>query len=103
MSVSLFLCKYFWDVERYLIQKALWILKKNHCLTTTIFSHLQEAFAVLGFSPDEKLALYKCTAAVLYFGEMKFKQRPREEQAEADGTSGMCMGLACGLVVDFKS
>lgn len=34
------------------------------------------------------MSLYKCTCAVLYFGEMKFKQRPREEQAEADGTAG---------------
>jgi len=35
------------------------------------------------------MSLYRCTAAVLHFGEMKFKQRPREEQAEADGTAGM--------------
>ena len=49
---------------------------------------LQEAFTVLGFNEEEKLSLYKCTAAVLHYGEMKFKQRPREEQAEADGTSG---------------
>jgi len=34
------------------------------------------------------MSLYRCTAAVLHFGEMKFKQRPREEQAEADGTAG---------------
>ena len=43
---------------------------------------------VLGFEESEKMALYKCTGAVLHFGEMKFKQRPREEQAEADGTQG---------------
>jgi len=35
------------------------------------------------------MALYRCTIAVLHFGEMKFKQRPREEQAEADGTGGL--------------
>ena len=34
------------------------------------------------------MALYKITCAVIWFGELKFKQRPREEQAEADGTSG---------------
>jgi len=34
------------------------------------------------------MSLYRCTCAVLYFGETKFKQRPREEQAEADGTAG---------------
>ena len=49
---------------------------------------LQSSFAVLGISEEEKWPLYKCTCAVLFFGEMKFKQRPREEQAEADGTSG---------------
>ena len=49
---------------------------------------IQKSFAVLGFEEHEKMSLYKCTAAVLHFGEMKFKQRPREEQAEADGTGG---------------
>ncbi len=39
------------------------------------------------------MALYKCTAAILHFGEMRFKQRPREEQAEADGTGGEWAGL----------
>jgi len=48
----------------------------------------QKSFAVLGFEDTEKMSLYRCTAAVLHFGEMKFKQRPREEQAEADGTAG---------------
>ena len=43
---------------------------------------------MLGFEENsEKMALYKVTAAVMHFGEMKFKQRPREEQAEADGTA----------------
>ena len=55
--------------------------------TNIVFAILQEAFAVLGFTDDEKMALYKCTSAVMQFGDMKFKQRPREEQAEADGTA----------------
>ena len=41
----------------------------------------------LGFTFEEKFSLYKGTCAVLHMGEMKFKQRPREEQAEADGTA----------------
>ena len=41
----------------------------------------------MGFTDDEKMAMYKCTSAVMQFGDMKFKQRPREEQAEADGTA----------------
>lgn len=40
----------------------------------------------MGFSQEEKDNIYKITAAVMHFGEMKFKQRPREEQAESDGT-----------------
>jgi len=51
----------------------------------------QESFAVLGFDEPEKMALYRCTAATIHFGEMKFKQRPREEQAEADGIAGLCV------------
>jgi len=47
---------------------------------------VEESFVVLGIEDSEKIPLYKCTAAVMHFGEMKFKQRPREEQAEADGT-----------------
>ena len=41
---------------------------------------------VLGFEPEEKLNIYKVAAAVMHLGTMKFKQRGREEQAEADGT-----------------
>ena len=40
-----------------------------------------------GLGEDEP-ALYRRTTAVLHFGEAKFKQRPREEQAEADGSAG---------------
>ncbi|UYV66622.1 unc-54 [Cordylochernes scorpioides] len=43
-------------------------------------------FDVLGFTDEEKNNIYKITASVMHFGELKFKQRPREEQAEADGT-----------------
>jgi len=43
---------------------------------------------VLGFTQDEKNSMYKCTSAVIHFGEMKWKQNPREEQAEAEGTGG---------------
>ena len=42
----------------------------------------------LGFNDDEKYGMYKGTASILQMGEMKFKQRPREEQADADGMEG---------------
>ncbi|XP_033213889.1 myosin heavy chain, muscle isoform X10 [Belonocnema kinseyi] len=45
-----------------------------------------QAFDVLGFTQEEKNDIYKITATVMHMGGMKFKQRGREEQAEADGT-----------------
>ncbi|XP_050101329.1 myosin heavy chain, muscle isoform X18 [Anopheles aquasalis] len=45
-----------------------------------------EAFNVLGFTQEEKDNIYKITAAVMHMGRMQFKQKGREEQAEADGT-----------------
>uniref|UniRef100_A0A452SLC9 Myosin heavy chain 4 n=1 Tax=Ursus americanus TaxID=9643 RepID=A0A452SLC9_URSAM len=44
------------------------------------------AVDILGFSTDEKAAIYKLTGAVMHYGNMKFKQKQREEQAEPDGT-----------------
>uniref|UniRef100_A0A3Q3X002 Myosin, heavy chain b n=1 Tax=Mola mola TaxID=94237 RepID=A0A3Q3X002_MOLML len=44
------------------------------------------AIDILGFTSDEKLGIYKLTGAVMHHGNMKFKQKPREEQAEPDGT-----------------
>ncbi|NWW82076.1 MYH1B protein, partial [Climacteris rufus] len=47
---------------------------------------LQSAIDILGFSADEKTAIYKLTGAVMHYGNLKFKQKQREEQAEPDGT-----------------
>ncbi|GCB67390.1 hypothetical protein scyTo_0008047 [Scyliorhinus torazame] len=44
------------------------------------------AIDILGFTNDEKWGIYKFTGAVMHFGNMKFKQKQREEQAEPDGT-----------------
>ncbi|XP_038606693.1 myosin-4-like isoform X8 [Tachyglossus aculeatus] len=44
------------------------------------------AIDILGFSADEKVSIYKLTGAVMHYGNMKFKQKQREEQAEPDGT-----------------
>ncbi|EDS44958.1 myosin heavy chain [Culex quinquefasciatus] len=52
----------------------------EECLLT------DEAFNILGFTQEEKDNIYKITAAVMHMGGMKFKQKGREEQAEADGT-----------------
>nr|XP_023699012.1 myosin heavy chain, fast skeletal muscle-like [Paramormyrops kingsleyae] len=44
------------------------------------------AIDILGFSAEEKIGIYKLTGAVMHHGNMKFKQKQREEQAEPDGT-----------------
>ena len=43
---------------------------------------------ILGFTNEEKMSIYKLTGAVMHYGNMKFKQKQREEQAEPDGTEG---------------
>ncbi|XP_044728587.1 myosin heavy chain, muscle isoform X10 [Chrysoperla carnea] len=60
-----------------------------------------QAFDILGFTKQEKDDIYKITAAVMHMGSMKFKQRGREEQAEADGTEdgekvAQLLGVDCG-------
>ncbi|TKC39328.1 hypothetical protein EI555_002428 [Monodon monoceros] len=59
------------------------------------------AMDILGFSVDEKCACYKVVGALLHFGNMKFKQKQRDEQAEADGTesadkAAYLMGVSSG-------
>ncbi|XP_071763121.1 myosin-7-like [Centroberyx gerrardi] len=44
------------------------------------------AYDVLGFTQEEKNSVYKLTGAIMHHGNMRFKQKQREEQAEADGT-----------------
>lgn len=62
------------DTERLLLLSLTW--------------YLQEAMNVLGFTDEQKLSLFKTIAAVLHFGNIEVKQRPREEQAEISNTSG---------------
>ncbi|XP_069785589.1 myosin-4-like [Narcine bancroftii] len=45
-----------------------------------------EAIDILGFTAEEKVGIYKLTGAVMHYGNLKFKQKQREEQAEPDGT-----------------
>uniref|UniRef100_A0A665UUH5 Myosin motor domain-containing protein n=1 Tax=Echeneis naucrates TaxID=173247 RepID=A0A665UUH5_ECHNA len=44
------------------------------------------AIDILGFTNEEKMSIYKMTGAVIHHGNLKFKQKQREEQAEPDGT-----------------
>ncbi|NWZ92683.1 MYH1B protein, partial [Nesospiza acunhae] len=52
----------------------------------TLLFLFQSAIDILGFTADEKTAIYKLTGAVMHYGNLKFKQKQREEQAEPDGT-----------------
>merc|ERR1711892_863697 len=45
-----------------------------------------ESFDILGFNQDEKNAVWKITAGIMHSGNIAFKQKPREEQAEPDGS-----------------
>ncbi|XP_077460017.1 myosin-7B-like [Stigmatopora argus] len=47
------------------------------------------AMDTLGFTPEEKNGCYKLVGAIMHFGNMKFKKKQREEQAEADGTESV--------------
>ena len=47
--------------------------------------YTDNAFDILGFSETEKWDCFKLTAAVMIFGEVKFKQKGRDEQCEPDG------------------
>uniref|UniRef100_G3TF64 Myosin-2 n=1 Tax=Loxodonta africana TaxID=9785 RepID=G3TF64_LOXAF len=44
------------------------------------------AIDILGFTNEEKVSIYKLTGSVMHYGNLKFKQKQREEQAEPDGT-----------------
>ena len=43
----------------------------------------------MSFSDREKDELYKGCAAIMHMGNLHFKQKPREEQAEVDGMEGL--------------
>ena len=57
-------------------------------LTEKVLIFSQEAAQTLGFTNEEKMGMYKICAACLHWGNSKFKQRPREEQAEVADPKG---------------
>jgi len=58
------------------------------------------AINVLGFSAEEKQSMLKITAGILNFSNMKFKQKPRDEQAEVeDPADGERVAYLLGLQV----
>jgi len=60
------------------------------------FTH--NAFTILNFEDQERDDAYKLTAAVMHMGNLKFKQKGRDEQAESDGTeAGEILGKLMGV------
>ena len=58
-----------------------------------------ESFDILGFDQEEKNAIYRITAGIMHGGNMKFKKKQREEQAEPDGMeesklAGFMLGIS---------
>ena len=49
----------------------------------------KKAFDILLFTQKQQMDLFKITSAVANWGNQKWKQRPREEQAEPDGTEDL--------------
>ena len=62
----------------------------------------QEAFDIMGFTDSETESLYRNTAGIMHMGEMKFKQRPREEQAEPDGDAD-AQNVAANFGIDHEA
>merc|ERR1712168_1663213 len=58
--------------------------------------YAHKAFTMLNFSDDERDNIYKITASTMHCGNMKFKQKGREDQAEPDGTE------AAGLIAQLS-
>ncbi|KAI1730163.1 myosin head (motor domain) domain-containing protein [Ditylenchus destructor] len=54
-----------------------------------------ESFDIMKFTELEKFELFSLAAAIMHMGEIKFKQRPREEQAECEESKEA--ELACRL------
>uniref|UniRef100_A0A3P8X0B4 Myosin heavy chain, fast skeletal muscle-like n=1 Tax=Cynoglossus semilaevis TaxID=244447 RepID=A0A3P8X0B4_CYNSE len=57
----------------------------DHLIFSSKCFVIQNAIDILGFTNEEKMGIYKLTGAVMHHGNMKFKQKQREEQAEPDG------------------
>merc|ERR1712106_1039338 len=65
--------------------------------------YTEDAFIVLGFEDQEKFDCYQLTAAVMTFGEVRYAQKGRDEQAECpdvhSGTWAWKAANLCGVEV----
>ena len=72
--------KTFWLAPSFWLKNSVASINDKEELNAT-----DESFDILGFDQEEKNAIYRITAGLMHGGNMKFKQKPREEQAEPDG------------------
>jgi myosin heavy chain 6/7 len=79
-------CKEYWHIAQAELQIDGVDDKEEHGMT-------EESFDILNFSGPEKMDCYRIISAMMHMGNMKFKQRPREEQAEPDGQDGKKLAL----------
>ena len=60
--------------------------------------YTDNAFDIIGFTSEEKWNCFKLTAAVMTMGDLKFKQKGREEQCEPDKPEiSSKVGSLCGI------
>ena len=65
-----------------------------------LWQETEDAANVLGFTDEQRIAMYKTCAGILHWGNGKFKQRPREEQAEVADSE--CKIMNYRFVVAFS-
>jgi len=56
-----------------------------------------EAFQILGFSDEERDGSYKITMGVMMMGDMVYKQKPRDEQAESNLPESLTNSPTCSV------
>ena len=59
-----------------------WPFLEKVCRDLPTRSCTKSLITISGFDQDEKNAIYRITAGIMHSGNMEFKQKPREEQAE---------------------
>jgi len=62
------------------------ILNFSQVYIISFYNMSKNKFLKIYKKKEDKSNLFKLTAAIMHWGNSKWKQRPREEQAETDGT-----------------